>query len=97
MIAKQKYLRLQAKKLLTNPIPYGTIAIVMMRKEVKEMMNPVINVGTKKNPMMVLCANTMIKMYEEATGKKFGENMDDYMKYCDGYCDAYNEKIISKK
>ena len=56
-------------------------------------MNPVINVGTEKSPMMVLCATTMVMMYEEATGKTFGDNMDDYVKYCDGYCDGYNEGI----
>ena len=54
-------------------------------------MNPVINVGTEKNPMMVLCATTMSMMYEEATGKTFGDDMDDYVKYCDDYCDGYNK------
>jgi hypothetical protein len=56
-------------------------------------MNPVINVGTEKNPMMVLCATTMVMMYEEATGKNFGDDMDDYVKYCDDYCDGYNKGI----
>ena len=57
-------------------------------------MNPVINVGTEKEPMMVLCATTMVMMYEEATGKTFGDDtMDDYVKYCDGYCDGYNKGI----
>ena len=56
-------------------------------------MNPVINVGTEKNPMMVLCATTMVMMYEEATGKNFGDDMDDYVNYCDGYCDGYNENL----
>jgi hypothetical protein len=56
-------------------------------------MNPVINVGTEKNPMMVLCATTMSMMYEEATGKTFGDDMDDYVKYCDDYCDGYNKGI----
>ena len=63
-----------------------------VNKEDKRMntMNPVINVGTEKNPMMVLCCSTMVMMYEEATGKKFGDDtMDDYVKYCDGYCDGY--------
>jgi len=67
-----------------------------VNKEDKRMntMNPVINVGTEKNPMMVLCSSTMVMMYEEATGKKFGDDtMDDYVKYCDGYCDGYNEGI----
>ena len=55
-------------------------------------MNPVINVGTEKNPMMVLCATTMVMMYEEATGETFGDDtMDDYVKYCDDYCDGYNK------
>ncbi len=57
-------------------------------------MNPVINVGTEKNPMMVLCSTTMVMMYEEATGKTFGDDtMDDYVKYCDDYCDGYNKGI----
>ena len=57
-------------------------------------MNPVINVGTEKNPMMVLCATTMVMMYEEATGKTFGDDtMDDYVQYCDDYCDGYNKGI----
>ena len=54
-------------------------------------MNPVINVGTEKNPMMVLCATTMVMIYEEATGKNFGDDMDDYVNYCDGYREGYNE------
>ena len=59
-------------------------------------MNPVINVGTEKNPMMVLCAVTMIMMYEKATGKTFGDDtMDDYVNYCDGYRDGYNTGIES--
>jgi hypothetical protein len=56
-------------------------------------MNPVINVGSEENPMMVLCATTMSMMYEEATGKTFGDDMDDYVKYCDDYCDGYNKGI----
>ena len=56
-------------------------------------LNPVVNVGTAKNPLMVLCASTMIMMYEESTGKKFGSNMDDYLSYCDGYRDGYNENL----
>ena len=43
-------------------------------------MNPVINVGSEENPMMVLCAVTM---------------MDDYVSYCDGYRDGYNTRIES--
>jgi len=56
-------------------------------------MNPVINVGTEKNPMMVLCATTMVMIYEEATGKNFGDDMDDYVMFCDGYCEGYNENL----
>ncbi len=56
-------------------------------------MNAVINVGTGKNTMMVICATTMSMMYEEATGKNFGDDMDDYVNYCDGYCDGYNENL----
>ena len=57
-------------------------------------MNPVINVGSEENPMMVLCAVTMVMMYEKATGKKFDhDTMDDYVNYCDGYCDGYNKGI----
>ena len=58
-------------------------------------LNPVINVGTEKNPLMVLCATTMIMMFEEATGKKFDEEdtMDDFVSYCDGYRDGYNENF----
>jgi hypothetical protein len=67
---------------------------LIKHKEVKEMINPVINIGTEKNPLMVLCATTMMMMYEEATGKKFGKaTMDDYVKYCDGYRDGYNENL----
>ena len=56
-------------------------------------MNPVINVGTEKNPMMVLCATTMVMIYEKATGKNFGDDMDDYVMFCDGYCEGYNENL----
>jgi hypothetical protein len=66
---------------------------LIRHKEVKEMMNPVINVGTEKNPMMVLCATTMVMIYEEATGKNFGDDMDDYVMFCDGYCEGYNENL----
>ena len=59
-------------------------------------MNPVINVGSEENPMMVLCAVTMMMMYEKATGKTFGDDtMDDYVDYCDGYRDGYNTGIDS--
>lgn len=57
-------------------------------------LNPVVNVGTEKNPLMVLCAATMMMMYEEATGKEYDvDNMDDYLNYCDGYRDGYNENL----
>ena len=57
-------------------------------------MNPVVNIGTEKNPMMVLCAVTMVMMYEKATGKTFDhDTMDDYVNYCDGYRDGYNKGI----
>ena len=60
---------------------------------IKEM-NPVVNVGTEKSPMMVLCATTMLLKYEEATGKSYRvSNMDDYLKYVDGYRDGYNATI----
>ena len=36
-------------------------------------MNPVINVGSEENPMMVLCAVTMMMMYENG---KIYENGD---------------------
>ena len=57
---------------------------------IKEM-NPVVNVGTAKSPLMVLCATTMMMMFEESTGRKFDcDNMDDYLTYIDGYRDGYN-------
>ena len=56
--------------------------------------NPIVNVGTEKNPIMVLCATTMVMKYEKATGKKFGDDtMDDYVNFCDGYCEGYNENL----
>tara|TARA_R110002126_G_scaffold114833_2_gene253545 strand:+ start:398 stop:640 length:243 start_codon:yes stop_codon:yes gene_type:complete len=67
---------------------------MVQRKEIRVMnikeMNPVVNAGTNKNPLMVLCATTMMMMFEESTGKKFSENMDDYLTYIDGYRDGYN-------
>ena len=57
-------------------------------------LNPVVNVGTAKNPLMVLCATTMMMMYEESTGRKFDcDNMDDYLSYIDGYRDGYNASL----
>jgi hypothetical protein len=70
------------------------LLVIVRNNEERNTMNPVINVGTEKNPMMVLCATTMVMMYEEATGKTFGDDtMDDYVKYCDDYCDGYNKGI----
>ena len=60
-------------------------------------LNPVVNVGTAKNPLMALCATTMMMMFEESTGKKFSDNMDDYLSYCDSYRDAYNENLEKNK
>ena len=60
---------------------------------IKEM-NPVVNVGTEKSPMMVLDATTMLLKYEESTGKSYKvSNMDDYLKYVDGYRDGYNATV----
>ena len=60
---------------------------------IKEM-NPVVNVGTAKSPMMVLDATIMLLKYEEATGKSYKvSNMDDYLKYVDGYRDGYNATV----
>ena len=60
---------------------------------IKEM-NPVVNVGTDKSPMMVLDATIMVLKYEEATGKSYKvSNMDDYLKYVDGYRDGYNATV----
>ena len=64
-----------------------------MTSFVKEM-NPVVNVGTDKSPLMVLCATTMLLKYEESTGKSYKvSDMDDYLKYVDGYRDGYNATI----
>ena len=60
---------------------------------IKEM-NPVVNVGTENSPMMVLDATIMVLKYEEATGKSYKvSNMDDYLKYVDGYRDGYNATV----
>ena len=59
-------------------------------------LNPVVNIGTAKSPLMVLCASAMIMMYEKSTGKKFGDDMDDYLSYVDGYRDAYNENLAKE-
>ena len=60
---------------------------------IKEM-NPVVNVGTDKSPMMVLDATIMVLKYEEATRNSYKvSNMDDYLKYVDGYRDGYNATV----
>ena len=57
-------------------------------------MNPVVNAGTDKNPMMVLDATIMVLKYEQATGKSYKvSSMDDYLKYVDGYRDGYNATV----
>ena len=71
---------------------------MVQRKEIRVMnikdMNPVVNVGTEKSPLMVLCATTMLLKYEEATGKSYKvSNMDDYLQYVDGYRDGYNATV----
>jgi len=71
---------------------------MVQRKEIRVMnikdMNPVVNVGTAKSPMMVLCATTMMMMYEKATGKKYDpDNVEEYIQYCDGYRDGYNATV----
>ena len=71
---------------------------MVQRKEIRVMnikeMNPVVNIGTEKSPMMVLCATTMLLKYEESTGKSYKvSDMDDYLKYVDGYRDGYNATI----
>jgi hypothetical protein len=43
---------------------------------------------------MVLDATIMLLKYEEATGKNYKvSNMDDYLKYVDGYRDGYNATV----
>ncbi len=32
-------------------------------------LNPVVNIGTAKSPLMVLCATTMMMLYQADTGK----------------------------
>ena len=71
---------------------------MVQRKEIRVMnvkdMNPVVNVGTEKSPMMVLDATIMVLKYEKATGKNYKvSNMDDYLKYVDGYRDGYNATV----
>ena len=57
-------------------------------------LNPVVNIGTAKSPLMVLCATTMMMMFEDSTGKKYDpDNVEEYLKYCDGYRDGYNATL----
>ena len=57
-------------------------------------MNPVVNVGTEKSPLMVLDATIMVLKYEQATGKNYKvSDMDDYIRYVDGYRDGYNATV----
>ena len=52
--------------------------------------NPIVNVGTDKNPMYVLDATWMTVLYEKITGKDF-KGDDDYMKFTDRFVEEYNE------
>ena len=52
--------------------------------------NPIVNVGTEKNPMYVLDATWMTVLYEKITGKDF-KGDDDYMKFTDRFVKEYNE------
>jgi hypothetical protein len=56
-------------------------------------LKPVINVGTTKNPLMVLCATTMWMLWKDATGKTLDDHMDEFMKFCDKYRDEYNTSL----
>ncbi len=53
--------------------------------------NPIVNVGTAKNPLPVLCATSMAVLYEKATGKEFDADYDAYAKFCDKFAKEYNE------
>ena len=71
---------------------------MVQRKEIRVMnikeMNPVVNIGTEKSPLMVLDATIMVLKYEKATGRNYKvSNMDDYLKYVDGYRDGYNATV----
>ena len=52
--------------------------------------NPIVNVGTDKNPMYVLDATWMTVLYEKITGKDF-KGDDDYVKFTDRFVEEYNE------
>jgi hypothetical protein len=71
---------------------------MVQRKEIRVMnikeMNPVVNIGTEKSPLMVLDATIMVLKYEQATGKNYKvSDMDDYIRYVDGYRDGYNATV----
>ena len=68
---------------------------MVQRKEIRVMnikdLNPIVNIGTGKSPLVVLCATTMMMMFEDSTGKKYDpDNVEEYIQYCDGYRDGYN-------
>ena len=52
--------------------------------------NPIVNVGTDKNPMYVLDATWMTVLYEKITGKAF-KGDDDYVEFTDRFVKEYNE------
>jgi hypothetical protein len=52
--------------------------------------NPIVNVGTDKNPMYVLDATWMTVLYEKITGKNF-KGDDAYVNFCDKFVEEYNE------
>ena len=62
--------------------------------------NPIVDVGTAKNPMYVLDARWTIALYEKATGKDF-KGDDAYVKFCDKFVDEFNKdndlKLTIKK
>ena len=62
--------------------------------------NPIVDVGTAKNPMYVLDATWMTVLYEKATGKDF-KGDDAYVKFCDKFVDEFNKdndlKLAIKK
>ena len=57
-------------------------------------LNPVVNIGTEKSPLMVLDATIMMMMFEKSTGKKYDPDIvEEYIQYCDGYRDGYNATV----
>ena len=55
---------------------------MVQRKEIRVMnikdMNPVVNIGTEKSPLMVLDATIMVLKYEQATGKNYRQLLLQY-------------------